>query len=378
MKIIFLLLFVNISTLVAQNLTGKVLDAKTKEPIAYLVIQVDESEKYQITNESGEFSFNLSDVNNKTLIFENTYYLTKKIQVQNSDNLLVELEPNSVTLEEIIIASKPYSQVFDDIFNAKSNTIDKQIKLETYYIESVFDNENIIKTADGLVDFYILDKKKNFVNSKINESRIRVIQDKTDEELQAISLEASPSKIVEASIQMSQVKDLGKNKKYEFHTTAFKVGNKQMHSLYFYPKQNATDDLMLTGKIIFDAESKKIEEISYELVKEKSKYAQKYKSVLLIAKLKINDIKISAKYTIINGFNVVNFSNYHVNMEIKMFGKNAYFNNTLKMFTHKMDILETKNYEKDYFQNVSLFKFGNHNHSNFWEKEPFKNWELKF
>mgnify|MGYP003417042417 CR=1 FL=1 len=48
----------------------------------------------------------------------------------------------------------------------------------------------------------------------------------------------------------------------------------------------------------------KIEEISYDLLKDHSKYTSKYKN-LLIAKFKFNELKISSKFSLINCFSII-------------------------------------------------------------------------
>ncbi|MBC8884310.1 hypothetical protein H9X57_15775 [Flavobacterium piscinae] len=65
-----------------------------------------------------------------------------------------------MALEEVIVTNKPIHQILAGILANSKNQLDKSIKLETYYREFVKINDNYSKFADGLIDFYVLPKKK--------------------------------------------------------------------------------------------------------------------------------------------------------------------------------------------------------------------------
>ena len=64
----------------AQIVNGIVKDKKSKEGISFLTVAIENSDVYALTNENGEFQFNLSDINGKNIIGQIMIKLQKNLR----------------------------------------------------------------------------------------------------------------------------------------------------------------------------------------------------------------------------------------------------------------------------------------------------------
>ncbi|WP_040282020.1 carboxypeptidase-like regulatory domain-containing protein [Psychroserpens damuponensis] len=93
----------------AQELTAKIVDSKTNEPIPFVAVQTAEF-KGVISNEEGEFIINLEDVDTNTIEFSCLGYQTLTISVEDleANNFKIQLEPAVNELNAIYLTnSKP-------------------------------------------------------------------------------------------------------------------------------------------------------------------------------------------------------------------------------------------------------------------------------
>src|SRR3954463_14567223 len=91
------------------NCTGKVMDATTHEPIARASVQIKQSNKGTITNTNGEFNLLLADTANE-LIISSLGYRPVTIHTGKQNALLVNLQSNNNSLQEIVISASRTAQ----------------------------------------------------------------------------------------------------------------------------------------------------------------------------------------------------------------------------------------------------------------------------
>lgn len=372
---IILFLLLTFITNAQQVFIGKVINKEDKQPVPYIVVLIEGTSTYQISNEEGTFSFPFEQVQNKNLLIQDSYYTSKQIQILNHNKLEIELEPKVTTLEEIIVSNKSLKDQVNSILEAPVNSIEKKIKLESYYIENIYNKNQLMKTADGLVDFYLFDKKKNYVNTKIKQVRIR--EKNKDTLANFIGAALKPSDFAEGVISLNRIKKTIKGNNYDHHITANTIGDQNVQTLYFSPKEGVTDDLLYKGKIVYVAQTNQILEISYDLVKEQSNLNLKHKN-LLIFKLKVNDFSISAKYNLINNINLITYSRLKFDINVIYAKKDLDFNSESIMYINNVQELPEQKYDKKFFNDKTLVSFGNKHETNFWKLEPYKNWEIQF
>jgi hypothetical protein len=105
----FLILLFSSTLIFGQNLKGKVIDAKTKEPLAFVNIITDDLKNGAVSNLDGIFIIN--DISNfKNLTFSYVGYETKILHVDDIKDfaqlVVVTLNKKSFELKELIISEK--------------------------------------------------------------------------------------------------------------------------------------------------------------------------------------------------------------------------------------------------------------------------------
>lgn len=147
-----LLLFVSIN-LQAQNLiSGKIIDAKTKEPIVAASIRVGKNGT--TTDIRGNFQLNIQSIND-TLIISCISYNKKTVLINDSielNNLTIELQESSKTLSQVLVSAKLNRETSASIIiqQKKSNIISDAISSET--IKKTPDRTvgDVLKRVSGL------------------------------------------------------------------------------------------------------------------------------------------------------------------------------------------------------------------------------------
>lgn len=95
-------------------ITGKVVDAASKEPLPGVNISVKGSAVGTITNAQGEYS--LEATSGATLVFSFIGYKPKEVVVNNENAVNVELEEDITTLNEVTVVSTGYQEVDQRLF----------------------------------------------------------------------------------------------------------------------------------------------------------------------------------------------------------------------------------------------------------------------
>ncbi|SHG72213.1 carboxypeptidase-like regulatory domain-containing protein [Flagellimonas flava] len=108
---IFLFFFLLIVKMTAQEITGHVFDAKTKEPIAGVTLYYDGSTIGAITDLEGNFTIKSQYQNNAVLVVRHLGYETRKIQDAGNQGILkIALKEQVQSLNEIVVTSDPFSR----------------------------------------------------------------------------------------------------------------------------------------------------------------------------------------------------------------------------------------------------------------------------
>ncbi|MGC6431995.1 MAG: carboxypeptidase-like regulatory domain-containing protein [Jejuia sp.] len=105
LKILSLIVFVCITNLVCgQTISGKIIDATTKQPLEAVAIYFDNTTKGTTTNNKGEFSFSYTNAIQSPLVI--TYLGYKKQLITDYRNpkfLNIQLEESHESLDEVVI-----------------------------------------------------------------------------------------------------------------------------------------------------------------------------------------------------------------------------------------------------------------------------------
>lgn len=90
--------------------TGKVIDAATHEPVVHASIQVKNTGQGTVTNNQGEFSLPLSVTANELLVSSLGYYPATIDKTSLQKPLLISLQANNNSLQEIVISASRTAQ----------------------------------------------------------------------------------------------------------------------------------------------------------------------------------------------------------------------------------------------------------------------------
>jgi len=101
------------------TLTGRVLDADTREPVAGVRVTVVELDRRQITDESGRYRFARLPAGERRVRFESLGYaaLTRQVRIEPgvSAELDVELRPSAVRLRDIVVSPRRRLEIAQEV-----------------------------------------------------------------------------------------------------------------------------------------------------------------------------------------------------------------------------------------------------------------------
>lgn len=161
--VLMMVLFSNTKAQENIILTGKVLDEKSNEPLAFASIRVACKPVGTVTNANGEFDFYLDDkYSNDTLVITHVGYHTFKDKIGNLSKrrLSIPLRPRPALLNEVIIREKNLTAkeiVGKAVKNLTLNYSTKSFCLEGFFREIEAENGKYVLLTEAAVDLY--DKK---------------------------------------------------------------------------------------------------------------------------------------------------------------------------------------------------------------------------
>jgi hypothetical protein len=145
MRITFFMLFISIGSFLSQvqkiNISGSILDFKTKKPIEFVNIGIFNKNKGTVSNQNGTFTLNLSkEFQKDSLTISHINYYSVKIAVENIKNKTVYLQPKTNELSEIVLSNKKKRK--------------RKIGVKTYnpllWLNGISENNDIIENAQRI------------------------------------------------------------------------------------------------------------------------------------------------------------------------------------------------------------------------------------
>ncbi len=107
--IVLLILLAGFGSYGQTNCTGKVIDAVTKEPVARASVQIKHTMLGTITNTNGDFTLQLADTVYE-LVITSLGYQSLTIPASSHNPLLISLQTNNNSLQEIVISASRTAQ----------------------------------------------------------------------------------------------------------------------------------------------------------------------------------------------------------------------------------------------------------------------------
>jgi len=288
MNLLFVIILCLICSITAQaqSFKGVIVNAETQQPVSQVTILNEDQSFFTTSNELGEVVLPQHVVNQKLFIGVYEYVYSEKT-FTSTHNFTWELQPNSETLEEIVIYENPEVYLQDVIKNS-IKSFSKNTRLETYYRENYIQNNETASFADGLVDFYVND----IITMVAKQTRVKDISDVNPANR---SMANPPTQLVDISMRFSVLSTMLKEKnKYEFYVTSKQVGDKTIHTCYINPLEKSKKRFLMKGYFVFDDTEKLILETNYFFDPDKKKYNTTMNVVL--GKFDFNDIRFKSKF----------------------------------------------------------------------------------
>ena len=126
--LVFLVLFLTTAGHAQSELTGRIIDAKTKKPLPFASISNKNS--FVVADLDGNFSFNKEQLYD-SISFSYVGYEKLTISKTKQNRLLIKLNPISVDLQEIYIGKNPAVTIIEKVLQNK-NTNDPERKLKSF------------------------------------------------------------------------------------------------------------------------------------------------------------------------------------------------------------------------------------------------------
>lgn len=126
---LFIILLLSLTSYSQTTVSGRVVEKGTGEALSFATVSIKESNQGVVANVDGFFSLINVDVINLVLIVQFVGYQTREIEVEDSNNLIIELEEITNELSEVVITANGY-KTFDASKGISATTLStKQISV---------------------------------------------------------------------------------------------------------------------------------------------------------------------------------------------------------------------------------------------------------
>ncbi len=251
----------------AQKLVqGIIKNTETNAPIEYVIVIANVSGKSTVTNSEGRFQINTTSKDDK-LIFKHLDFFQKEIKIDSKNNLSIQMQPSSESLDEIVILNTSIKDEINKAIKTSQARFSKNIKLNTFYRELSYVNGAMHLYEDAEIDYYLQSVNKS--NMIVKESRSVKFKNKEAKKFDSLSTVSYYWGDIKERIlyefEFRLIKNIISDKEYELYITSKKAGDgTELQILNFYPTDKAKR-ATLSGTMIYGAKDYLIREINVEL-----------------------------------------------------------------------------------------------------------------
>ena len=133
----------------SQEFTGRVLDLKTKNPVAYATIQYAKN-RGVVTNEEGYFSINLPASNLDNLLVSSMGFETQEFKSSQLENNIIYLKSKVIQLEDIFLSNKKLTG--EEILERAKSRVAENYNFNLRKKRFFFRESNVSKVNKFLLD----------------------------------------------------------------------------------------------------------------------------------------------------------------------------------------------------------------------------------
>ncbi len=150
---------------------GKVVDAKTKKPIAFVSVTVEGSNIGTVTNTEGKFKLQFDRTDEmKFITFKYISYKNETIAIDKipEKDFIIKLTPSVIPLDEIIIRPNNPKELIKEILAKIPDNYDNTANKETaFYREYIKKKRKYVSVSEAVVEIYKTSYNKEFSEDQV-------------------------------------------------------------------------------------------------------------------------------------------------------------------------------------------------------------------
>lgn len=264
MKYFLLILFSVLSaTAFSQKaeITLLLKDAETNLPIEDATVYVLKTKQTLLSNSLGEVTFVLNGISNIQVTHASYIKTTLRSSVLKDDKNTIYLKNNVTNIDEIIITKQHPQKILKSVVENSIKKLTVPARLKVYCREFFKLNGTNSYYNDGLMNFQISGKEKNFnTNILVEQNRsFGLIDENISEDLLGYNLNDIMENYYNFKY-LNPILDLKAKKEFDFLIKAYPK-NEAYHEMLITPLENAKG-LLDDFRILYDSKKKIIIEVS--------------------------------------------------------------------------------------------------------------------
>ncbi|RXP56160.1 carboxypeptidase-like regulatory domain-containing protein [Lutibacter sp. HS1-25] len=249
---------------------GIVIDGKTKEPLVFATITVNETNISTVTNTKGAFLLKVPKRNkSKSITISFLGYTSKVVNLSdfNKDETTITLETYIEELSEIKITTKDAPSLVKEVFKRKAqNYLAVNTEMTGFYRETIKKRNTYVSLAEAI----LIINKPSYTTERNDILQLHKSRKNTNyEKLDTITLKHSggPYDMIRLDIiknpELLLTDEMFKNYDFTFDTST-KIDNRVIYVVNFKQKP-ASQDALFFGKLFIDANSLALTAVQFQV-----------------------------------------------------------------------------------------------------------------
>lgn len=232
-----------------KEITGRVIDQKTREPLALASVRLSDDQSATVTNREGRFSIKIPvDNPSQELLISFMGYESARLAINDQpDPLLISLIPSTTILREVTVSvpQDPGVLVLEMLNNRQNQGSPQKSQFITFFREAVRKKSKNLSLAEAIIE---VDKQPNS-SDKNDVARLIQFRKSTNykpNDTLAVKLQGGPynTLFIDIAKYPDIVFDAQAFQAYRFTHAGFtQIDQKLVHIIHFEQKQNVITPL---------------------------------------------------------------------------------------------------------------------------------------
>lgn len=307
------------------EITGKIIDSKTEDPIVFASVVLANTSIATVTNSDGEFIIKVpKNKKDGSILFTHIGYENKLIEISNlSDGKKqIALKAISLPIDEVVIRSVDALDLISEALGKVKENYTQEPEMQTaFYRETIKQNRKYVSVSEAVMDIYKSPYKTSFDADRIKIYKGRKSRDVKKMDTVIVKLQGGPKTTLLLDIVKNPGDILSREmlEYYEFKLEGItSINNREVYSISFNQILGVEYPLY-TGDIYIDIKTKAFAGLDFEL----SERGLPYASEVLVKKKPANlDVDIKSGHYLVR-YRLENDNWYlnHVRSELTLTSK---------------------------------------------------------